>query len=107
MITQNNNFISIIQNINFKNRDAQQKEALINDISTALTHRILIVLVDNATEEKRETFIKKINENKDEPSKIISFADYFVENSTDIINEEIKKYTEDIQNIIAITTPKN
>ena len=62
MDTQNNNFTSIIQDIDLGNINESKRIALLDDIGTILTHRILIKLVANAPEEKKEVFIEKINE---------------------------------------------
>lgn len=104
MSTQNDNFNSIIQDIDLGNINEAKKMALLDDIGTILTHRILIRLVDSTPAEKKSVFIEKINENKSDPDKILLFIDHFVENADDVVDNEIAKCKEDIQNIIQTTT---
>jgi hypothetical protein len=55
-------------------------------------------------EEKKQVFIDKINENKDDPDKVLLFIDHFVEDADSVIDAEIDKYKEELT--LAVTSTK-
>lgn len=66
-----------------------KKLFLLDEINSLLTKRILLKLIESVPNEKRSLFIEKIDENKDDPNKIVLFIDHFVDNANEIINNEI------------------
>ncbi|XLQ20598.1 MAG: hypothetical protein ACKUBY_02320 [Candidatus Moraniibacteriota bacterium] len=73
--------------------------SLLEEIGDVFTHRIILRLIKEVPEKKRVLFIEKINENKDNPDKILLFIDHFVEDADRVIDEEVINYKLDLKKI--------
>jgi hypothetical protein len=92
-------FTTIFTDIDLGEINETKKHALLDDVGMLLTQRILLTLIDNVPKEKKDAFIQKINEHKDDPNKILLFIDHFVENADEIIDQEILTCKEEIETL--------
>lgn len=73
-----------------------KKLFLLDKINTLLTKRIIAALARRVPANKKKLFLEKINQNKDQPDKIILFIDHFIPNAGAIIDKEITKMNDEI-----------
>lgn len=86
----------ILERVDLGDITETKKLFLLDKISTIVTKRILAALIQAAPADKKDLFIAKINQNKDQPDKIILFIDHFVPDANRIIDAEIARFSEDI-----------
>jgi hypothetical protein len=103
MTTLENKLLLIIQDIDLGEITETKKLSLLDEIGAVLTNRIILSLLKEVPAEKKDIFIAKINENKDNPDKILLFIDHFVENADEIIDFELEKYKNDLQDALQKT----
>jgi hypothetical protein len=97
----------IIEDIDLGDINETKKLSLLDEIGEVLTNRIIIRLIDEAPPEKKEVFIQKISEHKDEPNKVLLFIDHFIENADEVIDEEIDIYKNDLMLALDKTSIKS
>ncbi|MEN8252321.1 MAG: hypothetical protein ABFQ53_01970 [Patescibacteria group bacterium] len=90
----------ITKDLDLGNINESKKQHLLDKIGENLTQRIILRMLEEVEEDKKEIFIEKINENKENPDKLLLFIDHFIENADVIVDEEIEKYKKDIENIL-------
>ncbi len=90
----------IVHDLELGEINEAKKLSLLDEISDTFTQRIILRLVREVAEDKQEAFIEKINNNKNDPAKILLFIDHFVDNADTIIDDELSSYRMDLQNII-------
>ncbi|MFA5986490.1 MAG: hypothetical protein WC819_04060 [Parcubacteria group bacterium] len=91
---------TILEDLNLGEITETKKLFLLDEINALLTNRIVLRLINNTPEEKKQVFIDKINANKDNPDKILLFIDHFVDNADQIIDEEIDNCKKDLKAVI-------
>ncbi len=96
MSSLNKQLLSIVQDLNLGEITEIKKLSLLDEIGEALTGRIMLRLLKETPVKKKDLFIQKINEHKEEPDKILLFIDYFVDNADELIDEEIKTYKKEL-----------
>jgi len=87
----------IIQNLDLGDINEAKKLSLLDEISEVLTERIILRLIDEVSTDKKDIFIEKINEHKENPEKVLLFIDHFVDNANKIIDNELDAYKKDLQ----------
>ena len=100
MSSLNKQLLSIIQDLNLGEITEIKKFSLLDEIGEAITGRIIVRLIKETPAKKRDLFIQKINEHKEDPDKILLFIDHFIENADKCIDEEIRLYKKDLQKVI-------
>jgi hypothetical protein len=93
-------FTQILDDIDLGDITETKKLSLLDEIGTLLTRRIILELIARVPEEKKQVFIDKINENKDDPDKVLLFIDHFVDDADSVIDAEIDKYTEELALVV-------
>lgn len=73
-----------------------KKLFLLDKINTILTKRIIAALILHAPADKKDLFVEKINQHKDQPDRIILFIDHFIPDADSIIDAEITKVSDEI-----------
>lgn len=96
-------FTKIIRDIDLGDITEAKKNSLLDEIGIVLTQRIILELLEKTPKDKKDIFIQKINENKDDPNKMLLFIDHFVEDADHIIDTEISKYKEELFTAIQTT----
>ncbi len=99
MTSLENKLLSIIQDIDLGVINETKKLSLLDEIGDVLTERIILRLLNEVPSEKKDVFIEKINEHKDNPNKMLLFIDHFIDNADEIIDEEIEKYKNDLKSL--------
>lgn len=97
----------ILERVDLGDITETKKLFLLDKISTIVTKRILAALIHAVPDDKRDLFIAKINQNKDQPDKIILFIDHFIPNAGQIIDAEIARCSEEILQKIQGSRPSN
>lgn len=102
----NTQIASIIKELDLGDITETKKLSLLDEIGTVLTQRIILQLLEKTPEDKKDAFIQKINENKDNPDKILLFIDHFVEDADKVIDDEIVRCKVDLLSIVQENTKK-
>jgi len=100
MTALNKKFISIVQDLDLGDITETKKLSLLDEISEVLTQRIILRLINEAPPNKKDIFIQKVNEHKNNPDKVLLFIDHFIDNADEIIDEEIDLYKNDLKKAI-------
>ncbi len=100
MSSLNKQLLSIVRDLNLGEITEIKKLSLLDEIGEVLTGRIMIRLLKETPAKKKDLFIQKINEHKEEPDKILLFIDHFVDNANELIDEEIEIYKKDLHKAI-------
>lgn len=87
---------TVLTDIDLGDITESKKLSLLDEVGTIVTQRIILTLINQTPEDRREKFIEKINKNADEPSKLLLFIDHFVDNADDVISTEIEKCKEEL-----------
>lgn len=95
--------ISIVQDLDLGEINETKKLALLDEISEIITERIILRLIKEVPKDKKDLFIQKINDHKNEPDKMLLFIDYFVDDADKFIDEELDNYKNDLQKAIETT----
>ncbi len=101
MTKHNKHFTTLCQEILIPHCDIDHATRISSEIGTLLTKRILIRIADTLAPEKKEVFITKITEHKNDPDKMFLFINHFVEDADTIITEEITRCKNDVEHILA------
>jgi hypothetical protein len=96
----NTKITSIVRDIDLGDINETKKLSLLDEISETITGRILLRLIEEAPDEKKDLFISKINKHKNEPEKVLLFINHFVEDADKIIDQEIEEYRNSLFSII-------
>ncbi len=86
----------ILERVDLGDITETKKLFLLDKINTIITKRIIAALIQHAPADKKDLFVEKINQNKDQPDKIILFIDHFIPNADSIIDAEITKVSDEI-----------
>jgi len=91
---------SIIQDLDLGDINETKKLSLLDEIGETLTQRIILRLINEVPQDKKDIFINKINEHKNEPAKVLLFIDHFIDDADKFIDEELEKYKNDLTKIL-------
>lgn len=103
MTSLDKKLVSIVQDLDLGEINETKKLALLDEIGEVITQRIILRLVKEVPKDKKDLFIKKINDHKNEPDKILLYIDYFVDDADQFIDEELDNYKNDLQKAIETT----
>ena len=92
----NKKLTALFRDLDLGDITESKKLFLLDEINALLTHRIVTKLIEKTTDDKKELFIGKINEYKDDPNKILLYIDHFVEDADKIIDREIATYKKEL-----------
>lgn len=95
--------ISIVQDLDLGDINETKKLSLLDEIGEILTQRIILRLIKEVPKNKKDLFVQKINNHKNEPDKILLYIDYFVDDADKLIDDELNNYKNDLQKAIKTT----
>ncbi len=103
MALLNEKLVSIVQDLDLGEINETKKLSLLDEIGEILTQRIILRLITEVPKDKKDLFIQKINDHKNEPDKILLYIDYFVDDADKFIDEELDNYKKDLQKAVKTT----